>query len=55
MDRSPAAVNKIPMTDVTRAGYPALLPGTRPNSETASTFVNASRDAAARTSLMTDG
>ena len=45
----PAAVNKIPMTPSTTAGYPGLVPGTRLNSETAIALVNASKAAAART------
>ncbi len=55
MERSPAAVNASPPAPATIAGYPAFVPGTRPNSETVSTFVNATIAAAARTSRITVG
>src|SRR5215472_5269756 len=42
------------MTPKTSAGYPTLVPGTRPNSATASAFVNARKAAAARTCSMTE-
>jgi len=47
--RTHAAVNKSPMTPSATAGYPGLVLGTRLNSETAMTFVNASKAEAART------
>ena len=53
MDRVPAAVKRIPMTDTTVAGYPTGSLGTRPNSETASALVNARIDEAARTCRIT--
>ena len=48
MDRIAAAVNRIPMTPSTTAGYPLLVSGTRLKSDTASALLNASRAAAAR-------
>jgi len=55
IERTPAAVNASPNTPVTSAGYPVFVSGTRLYSETVSTFVNARRDAAARTSRITAG
>ena len=55
MDRIAAAVNKIPMTPSTAAGYPGLVPGTMLNSETTIALLNASRAAAARTRWMAGG
>ena len=49
IDRTPAAVNKIPITPSIRRRAPGLVPGTRLNSETAIAFVNASKAAATRT------
>ena len=54
-ERIPAALNAMPMTPTTTAGYPTLVPGTRPNNETASALVNDSSAAAARTSWPTSG
>ena len=50
-----AAVNKMPTAPRAMAALPALFPGTRPNSETASALVNATSADAARTWWITAG
>jgi hypothetical protein len=55
IDRTLAAVNKMPTAASARAALPALFPGTRPNSETASALMNATSAEAARTWWMTAG
>ncbi len=55
IERTAAALNAIPMTPSTTDGMPALVFGTRPNSETASALLNVSSAAEVRTCRMTAG
>ena len=55
IDRTLAAVNKMPMAPTATAAYPALCPGTRANNETARALLNATSAEAARICWMTAG
>ena len=55
MDRTLAAVNRMPIVPTTRAAYPALCPGTRANNETERELLNATSAEAARICWITAG
>jgi hypothetical protein len=55
MDRTAAALNRMPMMATATAGYPTFVLGTRPKSDTDKALVNDKSAAASRTCWMTPG